>query len=163
MVNLGLFSGAKRAKSVNVRFRLPYYTHWGQSLVVCGSDSLVGSWNVKKGLLLSPVHQGDQLIWCGSIAVSNGFECEYNYYVVDDNRNVLRWEKGNRRKVLLPQGLQGGEVIELRDLWQVLSFTFYSTLLILFTIVSISLIFQLVEFYRRLLYGFGLIWFLNIV
>lgn len=124
MVNLGLFSGAKRAKSVNVRFRLPYYTHWGQSLVVCGSEPLLGSWNVKKGLLLSPIHQGDQLIWYGSIAVSDGFGCEYNYYVVDDNREVLRWEKGNRRKLFLPQGLQGGEVVELRDLWQVLSFTF---------------------------------------
>ncbi|KAG7013855.1 4-alpha-glucanotransferase DPE2 [Cucurbita argyrosperma subsp. argyrosperma] len=118
MVNLGLFSGAKRAKSVNVRFRLPYYTHWGQSLVVCGSEPLLGSWNVKKGLLLSPIHQGDQLIWYGSIAVSDGFGCEYNYYVVDDNRDVLRWEKGNRRKLFLPQGLQGGEVVELRDLWQ---------------------------------------------
>lgn len=118
MVNFGLFSGSKPAKSVNVRFRLPYYTQWGQSLVVCGSESQLGSWNVKKGLLLSPVHQGDQLVWYGSITVTNGFGCEYNYFVVDDNRNVLRWEKGNRRKLLLPQGLQGGEVVELRDLWQ---------------------------------------------
>lgn len=134
MVNLGLFSGAKPAKSVSVRFRLPYYTQWGQSLVVCGSESLLGSWNVKKGLLLSPVHQGDQLIWCGSIAVSDGFGCEYSYYVVDDNRNVLRWEKGNRRKLLLPQGLQSGDVVELRDLWQVLTFTSYSPVFILLTI-----------------------------
>ncbi|XP_022154471.1 4-alpha-glucanotransferase DPE2 [Momordica charantia] len=118
MVNLGLFSGASSTKSVNVRFRLPYYTQWGQSLIVCGSEPLIGSWNVKKGLLLSPVHQGDELIWCGSIAVASGFGCEYNYYVVDDNRNVLRWEKGNRRELILPQGLQGGEVVELRDLWQ---------------------------------------------
>lgn len=133
MVNLGLFSGASTTKSVNVRFRLPYYTQWGQSLIVCGSEPLIGSWNVKKGLLLSPVHQGDELIWCGTIAVPSGFGCEYNYYVVDDNRNVLRWEKGNRRELILPQGLQGGEVVELRDLWQVLPFALCSPMIFLLT------------------------------
>ncbi|XP_062166587.1 4-alpha-glucanotransferase DPE2 isoform X2 [Alnus glutinosa] len=118
MLNLGLFSGNKSMKSVNVSFRLPYFTHWGQSLLVCGSEPVLGSWNVKKGLLLSPVHQGDELIWSGSVAVPSGFGCEYSYYVVDDDKNVLRWELGKRRKLLLPEGIQDGEVVELHDLWQ---------------------------------------------
>ncbi|XP_044468053.1 4-alpha-glucanotransferase DPE2 [Mangifera indica] len=118
MVNLGLLFGTKSVKSPSINFRIPYYTQWGQSLLVCGSEPVLGSWNVKKGFLLRPVHEGDQLIWCGNIAVSSGFSCEYNYYVVDDERNVLRWEMGKKRKVLLPEGIKDGEVVQLHDLWQ---------------------------------------------
>ncbi|OVA13831.1 Carbohydrate binding module family 20 [Macleaya cordata] len=118
MVNLGLFSGKETLKTVNLSFRIPYFTHWGQNLLVCGSEPVLGSWNVKQGLSLNPVHQGDELIWCGNIKVPSGFECEYSYYVVDDNRKVLRWEAGKKRKIFLPEGIQDGEVIEFHDLWQ---------------------------------------------
>lgn len=124
MANLGLFSGTKSIESVNVTFRLPYYTQWGQSLLVCGSEALLGSWNVKKGLLLSPVHQGDELIWYGTIAVHKGFRCEYSYYVVNDDKDILRWEMGKKRPLLLPEGIQHPEVVELHDLWQVLIYHF---------------------------------------
>ncbi|KAB5519258.1 hypothetical protein DKX38_023577 [Salix brachista] len=118
MANLGLFSGTKTAKSVNVSFRLPYYTHWGQSLLVCGSKPVLGSWDVKKGLLLSPVHQGEELIWCGSISVPSEFSGEYSYYLVDDKKSVLRREMGKKRQLVLPEGINGGEHVELHDLWQ---------------------------------------------
>ncbi|KAJ9547973.1 hypothetical protein OSB04_020516, partial [Centaurea solstitialis] len=117
MVNLGLFSEIKPLLSVNVRFRIPYYTQWGQSLVVCGSEPVLGSGNVKKGLLLTPFHEGDELIWGGSLGVPVGFQCEYNYYVVDDERNVIRWEVGSKRKLVLPVGIENGKVVELHDLW----------------------------------------------
>ncbi|KAJ6921479.1 hypothetical protein NC652_015401 [Populus alba x Populus x berolinensis] len=118
MANLGLFTGTKIVKSVNVSFRLPYYTHWGQRLLVCGSEPVLGSWDVKKGLLLSPAHQGEELIWCGSVAVPSEFSCEYSYYVVDDEKSVLRREMGKKRKLVLPEGINGGENLELHDLWQ---------------------------------------------
>ncbi|PHT54747.1 4-alpha-glucanotransferase DPE2 [Capsicum baccatum] len=105
-------------KSRKVSFRIPYYTQWGQNLLICGSDRLLGSWNVKKGLLLKPSHQGEELIWSGSIPVPPGFQSEYSYYVVDDRRNILRSEVGKKRKLLLPDGLQDGQSLELRDLWQ---------------------------------------------
>ena len=127
MVNLGLFSGAKSMKSVNLSFRLPYHTHWGQSLLVCGSEPVLGSWNVKKGLLLSPIHEGDELIWSGGVSVPSGFGCEYTYYVVDDDKNVVRSEMGMKRKLVLAEGIQDGELVEFHDLWQVLllfSFSF---------------------------------------
>jgi 4-alpha-glucanotransferase len=120
MANLGLFTGTKIVKSVNVSFRLPYYTHWGQRLLVCGSEPVLGSWDVKKGLLLSPVHQGEELTWCGSVAVPSEFSCEYIYYVVDDEKSVLRREMGKKRKLVLPEGINGGENVELHDLWQVM-------------------------------------------
>ncbi|XP_031127124.1 4-alpha-glucanotransferase DPE2-like isoform X2 [Ipomoea triloba] len=118
MVNLRLLCGNKSLKSVRLSFRIPYYTHWGQHLLVCGSEALLGSWNVKKGLLLRPSHQGDELIWSGSMPVPPGFKSEYSYYVVDDEKNVVRWEVGKKRKLLLPDGLEDGLLVELRDLWQ---------------------------------------------
>ncbi|GAV89138.1 CBM_20 domain-containing protein/Glyco_hydro_77 domain-containing protein [Cephalotus follicularis] len=118
MANLGLFSGTNSVKSVTVSFRLPYYTHWGQSILVCGSEPVLGSWIVKKGLLLSPVHQENELIWSGSIGVPSEFDFEYSYYLVDDERNILRSEMGKKRKLLLPQGIKDGQVLELHDLWQ---------------------------------------------
>ncbi|KAL3533414.1 hypothetical protein ACH5RR_006935 [Cinchona calisaya] len=117
-LNLGLLSGTKNLKSITVGFRIPYYTQWGQHLLVCGSEPVLGSWNAKKGLLLSPYHQDGELIWSGSVPVPAEFECEYSYYVVDEERNVLRWEVGNKRKLLLPDGTQSGHLVEFHDLWQ---------------------------------------------
>ncbi|KAL0428431.1 UNVERIFIED_CONTAM: 4-alpha-glucanotransferase DPE2 [Sesamum latifolium] len=118
MVNLGLFPGSKTSNSVIVSFKIPYYTQWGQHLLVCGSEPVLGSWNVKKGLLLRPSHQGDELIWSGSLPVPAEFNCEYSYYVVDDEKNVLRWEAGKKRNLLLPNGVQNGQLVVLHDLWQ---------------------------------------------
>ncbi|XP_057249169.1 4-alpha-glucanotransferase DPE2 isoform X2 [Beta vulgaris subsp. vulgaris] len=118
MVGLGLFSSETAIKSVSVSFRIPYFTQWGQSLLVCGSVPSLGSWNVRRGLQLSPVNEGSDLIWRGSIDVSSGFECEYSYYVVDDDKNVLRSEMGKKRKLLLPDSIQDGEIVEFHDLWQ---------------------------------------------
>nr|CAB3458886.1 unnamed protein product [Digitaria exilis] len=111
-------SGKKSLNTVTLLFKLPYYTQWGQSLLIAGSEPPLGSWNVKQGLSLSPVHQDSELIWCGSVSVAAGFTSEYKYYVVDDNKNVLRFEAGEKRKLVLPEGVQEGDVIEIRDWWQ---------------------------------------------
>ncbi|XP_039010895.1 4-alpha-glucanotransferase DPE2-like [Hibiscus syriacus] len=113
------YSGlSSSTKSVKITFRIPYYTEWGQSLLVCGSEPMLGSWNIKKGLLLSPVHLGDELIWTGTIAVPVQFNCDYRYYVVDDARNVLRWEMENKRSLSLPPFCQEGQIVDLHDFWQ---------------------------------------------
>ncbi|XP_074306803.1 4-alpha-glucanotransferase DPE2 [Silene latifolia] len=121
MVNFGLFSDDNAIKSVTVSFRIPYFTHWGQSLLVCGSVPLLGSWNVKRGFVLTPTNHGSELIWHGSVEVPSGLECEYSYYVVDDDKNVLRCEMGQKRKFILPESVQDGEIVELHDLWQTAS------------------------------------------
>ncbi|KAL8172220.1 hypothetical protein V2J09_024024 [Rumex salicifolius] len=117
MAERELFSNDNTVREVNLTFRIPYFTHWGQSLLVCGSEPLLGAWDVKKGLLLSPIHVGNELVWRGSIEVPSKFGCEYNYYVVDDSRNILRSEMGKKRKLLLSEAVQHGELVELRDLW----------------------------------------------
>jgi 4-alpha-glucanotransferase len=109
----------KSLNTVTVIFKLPYYTQWGQSLIIAGSEPALGSWNVKQGLSLSPVHQGNALVWCGQVSVAAGFTSEYSYYVVDDHKNVLRWESGDKKKLVLPEGVQDGDVVEIRDWWQV--------------------------------------------
>ncbi|GJN05701.1 hypothetical protein PR202_ga23354 [Eleusine coracana subsp. coracana] len=116
MVNSG--SGKKTLSTVTLLFKLPYYTQWGQSLLIAGSEPALGSWNVKQGLVLSPVHQDNELIWCGRVSVAAGFTSEYSYYVVDDNKDVLRWEPGEKRKLVLPEGIQDGDLVEIRDWWQ---------------------------------------------
>ena len=39
---------------------------------------------------------------------------------MDDHKNVLRWESGEKKKIMLPEGVQDGDVVEIRDWWQVL-------------------------------------------
>lgn len=121
-MNIGSLSLSTTKSSkpmVKLSFWIPYFTHWGQSLLVCGSAPGLGSGIVKKGLLLKPSQQEDQLIWSGSVSVPPGFSCDYCYYVVDDLKNVLRSEFGMKRKLVVPETLTGGESIQLRDLWQV--------------------------------------------
>jgi hypothetical protein len=43
---MSLLAGAM----VSVRFRVKYYTVWGQNVVVCGSDPRLGAWDVRKGV-----------------------------------------------------------------------------------------------------------------
>lgn len=127
MVNLGSLSLSTSKSSkpmVSLSFWIPYFTHWGESLLVCGSAPGLGSGNVKKGLLLKPSQQDDQLIWSGSVSVPPGFSCDYCYYVVDDSKNVLRSEFGMKRKLVVPETLTGGESVQFRDLWQVCFFFF---------------------------------------
>lgn len=111
----------KSLGSVTLIFRIPYYTQWGQSLLISGSAPVLGAGNAKQGLGLVPFHQGEELIWHGKISVPVGFQCEYCYYLVDDRRNILRWEAGMKRKISLPTGINGGEVVEIHDLWQAAS------------------------------------------
>lgn len=105
---------------VTLIFKLPYYTEWGQSLIIAGSAPALGSWNVKQGLALSPVHEGNALVWCGQVSVPAVFTCEYSYHVVDDHKNVLRREAGEKKKLVVPEGVKDGDVVEVRDWWQVL-------------------------------------------
>ena len=96
-----------------------------------------GSWNVKQGLPLSPVHEGNALVWCGQVSVPAVFTCEYSYHVVDDHKNVLRWESGEKKKLVVPEGVKDGDVVEVRDWWQVLIFKLpcvHSTVFLLVTV-----------------------------
>ncbi|KAF6137703.1 hypothetical protein GIB67_023637, partial [Kingdonia uniflora] len=70
MVNLGLVYGKNKLSTASLSFRLPYFTNWGERILVCGSEPVVGSWNVKQSVLLSPSHEGYELIWSGAVTVT---------------------------------------------------------------------------------------------
>lgn len=108
----------KRYSRVNLRFKLPYYTAWGQNLMICGSDLLFGSGNIKQGVWLTPHHEGEQLVWQANVSVPENFQLEYKYVLVDEKLNVLKWEAGESRKLQLPEGLPDGAVIDVLDSWQ---------------------------------------------
>ena len=125
--DLGRLGSMRRFKRVNVRFKLPYMTHWGQNLIIVGSDALLGAWNVEKGQSMTPHHEGDILVWQVSISVPEHFKTEYNYLVVDDRFHVLRRESGAPRVLEIPDGLPNGATVEVHDLWQVCTCTFKDT------------------------------------
>ncbi|GLJ46730.1 hypothetical protein SUGI_0985310 [Cryptomeria japonica] len=107
----------KRIRKINLRFRIPYYTQWGENLVVCGSDPAVGGWDVNKAVRMVPYHQGDILYWHATLTVAHDFSCNYNYFLVDEQRNVLKQESGKRQTFTLPQSLPDGASVDVYDLW----------------------------------------------
>ncbi|KAJ4961326.1 hypothetical protein NE237_021236 [Protea cynaroides] len=50
MADLRVLSEKKSFKTVKLCFKLPYYSQWRQSLLVCGFKPVLGSWNMKKGV-----------------------------------------------------------------------------------------------------------------
>jgi hypothetical protein len=109
-----------RIRKVTLSFRLPYFTQWGQNLMVCGSDPALGAWKTKQGLRMSPrLQAADALVWHATLTVPHDFSCDYSYYLVDDQQNVLRSETGKRHAFALPHGLPDEAAVEIYDLWQV--------------------------------------------
>ena len=104
-----------RDARVSLHFKLPYWTQWGQSLVVLLSQ---GSDGTKKHAL-NCTHQGEELIWEGETQVSASVRgLEYSYAIIDE-ADEIEAEEVSRRTLALPDGLADGSVIELRDSWQV--------------------------------------------
>ncbi|CAM6114987.1 unnamed protein product [Calypogeia fissa] len=108
----------RRARRINVRFRVPYYTQWGQNLMLSGSDPLLGNWTLSQGQWMTPHHEGDSLVWQAQISVPDHFETHYKYCLADENKNLLKWESGGRRFLALPEGLADGSTVDVHDLWQ---------------------------------------------
>lgn len=118
-VTPGKLTPFKRFTRVNLRFKLPYMTVWGQNLMVVGSDPIFGSWNIKQGIWMTPHHEGDVLVWQAFVSVPEAFDFEYRYCLVDEKLNVLKWEAPEKRKLAIPEGLADGAVVDILDNWQV--------------------------------------------
>lgn len=115
----------RRLRRVTLRFCLPYYTQWGQTLAILGSEPVMGSWVSTHALAMSPQHQGEVLYWTASLqVVPEDFSGEaiYSYCVVEYNsRRVLRRESGPPRSLRLPAHLDDNACVDIYDLWQVSS------------------------------------------
>ena len=100
-----------------LQLSLPFWTKWGQTVVV------LGSWDEerKKGQPLACRHTGEnELLW--ETRVSVPLACghvSYRYAIVNEACEI-EVEEGGARIVALPQDLRDTSVIELQDNWQVL-------------------------------------------
>lgn len=86
--------------------------------MLSGSDLLLGKWNIKQGVWMTPHHEGEFLVWQALISVPDQFELDYKYALVDDRLNVIKWEAGGTRRLLLPEGLPDGAMVDVLDTWQ---------------------------------------------
>ncbi|KAL2630387.1 hypothetical protein R1flu_015073 [Riccia fluitans] len=108
----------RRSKKIYLRFRIPYYTQWGQSLAISGSGAALGNWNVAQSQRMTPQHEGDSLVWEVMIAVPDNFETQYKYCLVDDKLNLIKWEAGSRRFLSIPQAIEAEATVDVHDSWQ---------------------------------------------
>ena len=107
-------ASANHAK-IRLCFAIPYWTRWGQSVVVILSH---GSENCKRHALVCR-HQDDDLIWEGEVQVHcTNRNVEYSYAITDEAAEVEA-EEMSKRSLAIPEGLKDGSIIELRDSWQV--------------------------------------------
>lgn len=53
----------------DVCFKVAYYTVWGQHLAVSGPSDALGGGDAFKALSLSCSHEGDQLVWQGTLTL----------------------------------------------------------------------------------------------
>ena len=88
--------------------------------MIAGSDVLFGNWDIKKGVWMTPHHEGEHLMWQAQVSVPEGFKLDYRFGIVDEKLNIIKWESGEPRHLALPAaGPPDGAVIDVLDGWQV--------------------------------------------
>ena len=88
--------------------------------MITGSHTLFGNWDIKKGVRMTPHHEGEHLVWQAQVSVPEGFKLDYRFGIVDEKLNIIKWESGEPRQLTLPVGPPDGAVIDVLDGWQVL-------------------------------------------
>lgn len=85
-------------KHVCLHFRLPFWTTWGQSLVVSGDGKVLGDWDPLQGLRMSCHHAGEELIWEAQVSVPHVRQFSYRWdpnqlRVLGARRQSDEWQK----------------------------------------------------------------------
>ena len=71
------------SKQIQVHFRIPYFTAWGQSLVLCGQGPILGGWEESRGHPMRCHHEGtDQLVWEALVNLPWQPSYSYKYAIV---------------------------------------------------------------------------------
>jgi 4-alpha-glucanotransferase len=99
---------------MRLRFRIPYFTAWGQRLEVRGASPALGDWHPDHALRLS--YQPDTNTWEGETEVPADLaELRYKYLLVDDQSGAVTWEGGPDR--VLPLAGETYGLIVLDEFW----------------------------------------------
>lgn len=88
------------AAGTPVRFNIRLRLEFGQQLLVVGSCSALGSWNVDNAVRLN-WQEGH--IWESSIELPAGELVEYKYLVTLGDGSVDRWQPGDNLRIEVPQ------------------------------------------------------------
>jgi hypothetical protein len=106
-------------KDVEIKFVVAHETKWGEYLVVIGSRGLLGAGDVNRGLKMRCTHGHRGLIWDATQNFPPGYECDYQYVVVNENSGrVVRGESSHHKLVVEPSS--AGACVMLSDRFQVL-------------------------------------------
>jgi 4-alpha-glucanotransferase len=83
---------------MKIHFKIPYFTHWGQRLIVSGNIPELGNGDLKQALALN--YQSPEN-WSGEILIdsSEPFEFTYKYAVYTEQTDQYSEEWGNDRVV----------------------------------------------------------------
>lgn len=86
---------------MRLRFRIPYFTTWGQRLEVRGSGPALGAWHPEQALRLT-YHPGTNT-WEGEteLPATDAATLRYKYVLVDDRSGAVTWEGGPDRQLNL--------------------------------------------------------------
>ena len=103
---------------ITLRFAIPYWTQWGQNVVVIVNHANEGI----RRHALECRHQDDDLLWETELQLrSSAKDLEYSYAITDEAAEIEA-EEMSKRSLAIPEGLTSGSIIELRDSWQVSPF-----------------------------------------
>ncbi|GFR48695.1 hypothetical protein Agub_g10651, partial [Astrephomene gubernaculifera] len=116
--------------SVTLHFTVSYPTQWGQSILLCGSGASLGNLQWSKARQMSCHHDKDVLVWEATISLPWKPSYTYKYALarqkdddtapgpsVHGNWLIEKEDAAGERTVWLPEGLQGGELVEVSDTW----------------------------------------------
>ncbi|GLC39071.1 4-alpha-glucanotransferase dpe2 [Pleodorina starrii] len=116
--------------SVTLHFSVSYPTQWGQSILLSGSGALLGGLQWAQARQMSCHHEKDVLVWEATILLPWKPSYSYKYALArqkDDesasgpnvfgNWLIEKEDAAGERTVWLPEGLQGGELVEVVDTW----------------------------------------------
>jgi len=103
----------------SIRFTVHYWTEPFQNVVLVGDTPLLGAWDVRHGLHLGHLDNGQ---WILEVILPGDFDAEaveYKYVLVDDSHNLSFWEAGPNHVLSLKHSVVSNGVVEIRDTFQV--------------------------------------------
>ena len=88
---------------MKIHFKIPYYTYWGQRLLVSGSIDELGNGDLSRALPLNYQSPED---WCGEVEINkiDSFEFSYKYVLYNEQNGQYMEEWGSDRKVEVDPG-----------------------------------------------------------
>jgi len=94
-----------------VTLKIKYVTNPGEYLLVCGSISELGNWDVSHA---KRMRWSDGHVWTAELSVNSDSEFEYKYVACVGQPPSHRWEQGYNRKVVPA----GKTELSFQDVWE---------------------------------------------